>query len=96
MNLIDAQTTLGEDVDGLHVKATQFIPGTFMDRIADLRGNSVSTPAGEFHLACSIPEITVDRWHREGFDINRESIQDIMKKLRAEHLDGFIATNKRI
>jgi hypothetical protein len=85
-----------EDAPGepLVIKHTQYIPDDFLGELRKEREASLSTPAGEFHRVCSIPTAWVDEWLAEGFDIYREPIKDVLKRLRAKQLDGFITSNK--
>ena len=92
----EKRVTFDDAPEGLLIKSEQTITSEFLDNLADMRFDSISTPAGDFHCVASIPTAVVDRWYREGFDIMREPIRDIMNRLRKESLDKFIATNKRI
>jgi hypothetical protein len=51
---------------------------------------------GEFHRVASIPTVVVEKWLREGFNIWEASGPEIVKRLKAENLDAFMATEKRI
>jgi hypothetical protein len=44
----------------------------------------------------SIPTAVVEQWMREGFNIWEATGQEIVKRLKDQALDGFMATNKRI
>jgi hypothetical protein len=47
----------------------------------------------------SIPTVVVEKWMREGFDILTDrniTPAQIVKKLKEENLDGFLATEKRL
>jgi hypothetical protein len=79
---------------GLIVKHEQHIPDEFISSLRREREDSLSTPAGEYHRVASIPTAIVDKWLKEGFDIYRETVQEILKRLRKEQLDGFITSNK--
>jgi hypothetical protein len=96
--LHDVEWQMGEDVGGLHIKKQQIITDQFMDDLKDARFAS-KAPAGDFHKVASIPVAIVEKWMREGFNILADrniTAAQIMKRLRAEGLDGFLATNKRV
>lgn len=84
------------DYGSLVIEHKQEIEQSFLDRLREARNGSTSAPAGEFHLAASVPAVVYERWLREGYDMSKEPIHKTLAKLRAEHLDGFIATNKRL
>ena len=46
----------------------------------------------------SIPAVIAEKWMREGFNILDPNVngKEILKRLRAENLDAFIATEKSI
>jgi hypothetical protein len=44
----------------------------------------------------SIPTVVVEQWLREGFNIWEATGPEIVKRLRDQNLDGFMATEKRI
>jgi len=96
INIFDAEGNLTVNVDGLAVREDQHIPQSFLDDLKNAREDSVRERAREFHHVASIPVAVVNKWMREGFDIYEATIPEIMTRLRAEHLDAFIATKKRI
>jgi hypothetical protein len=89
--LVDFDTAPGGD---LIIKQSQWVPDEFLSDLRRERDDSLSTPAGEMHRVCSIPTGVVDKWMQQGFDVHREPISEILKRLRKEQLDGFITTNK--
>jgi hypothetical protein len=96
--LHDVEWQMGESVGGLHIKKQQIITDAFMDDLKDARFAS-KAPAGNFHKVASIPVAIIEKWMREGFDILKDkniTAAQIVKRLKAEGLDGFLATNKRI
>ena len=44
----------------------------------------------------SIPVIVVEQWMREGFNIYEATPQEIVKRLKDQNLEGFMATEKSI
>jgi hypothetical protein len=98
-NLIGIDTTFHGDADGINRKHTQHIPDSFLKNLADMRHNSTQTREGEFMKLASIPTVVVEKWMREGFDILTDrniTPAQIVKKLKEENLDGFLATEKRL
>jgi hypothetical protein len=94
-NLIDKLVSFDTAPGGeLIIKHEQDIPDEFISDIRKERMDSLHTPAGEFHRVARIPTAVVDKWYAEGFDIHREPVTEILKRLRKEQLDGFIASNK--
>jgi len=82
--------------EGLIIKHTQEIPEEHLDQLRIQKANSISTPMGELHRVCSIPTNLVEQWQREGFDVMKEPVQEVLKRLRKAQLDDFITTNRRI
>ena len=94
--LINPVNDLVENVGELAIKRQQFIPQSFMDDIREQRENSLSQPCGDMMHVARIPVAVIDKWDREGFDYNRAPIEDILRKLQLDQLEGFIATKKRV
>lgn len=93
-NITDAEQKPAGLTD-LTVRKDQIITDAFLDGLKEDRMASKAR-AGDFHKVASIPVVVVEKWLREGFDIYRESASAILKKLRDEDLQAFIATEKRI
>jgi hypothetical protein len=94
--LIDPSWSIVGDQDALAIKHEQDIPSSFLKSLSDLRSSSTHAREGNYMKLCSIPVVVVEKWLREGFDIYKESASSIMKRLRKEDLDAFIATSKSI
>lgn len=80
----------------LVMKNTQHITQAFLDDLKDARNESTSKKEGEFMRAASIPVAVVEQWTREGFNIYEATGKEIIKRLRDQNLDYFLATDKRI
>lgn len=92
--LVDFEEDHGEN--RLLIKHSQDIPDEW---IADLKRAKIDAdhaPIGEFLHVATIPTIWIERWMKEGFDINRASAREIVKKLKQDQLDAFITTNKQV
>lgn len=81
--------------DDLAVKYEQEITSEFLQ---DLQDRFVGTrdATGELLCAAVIPTSIVDRWMREGFNVFEEPIAASVARLRAENMQKFITTSKRI
>lgn len=77
-------------------KHTQHISQAFLDDLKDARHESTGKPMGDFHRVASIPTAVVEKWLREGFNIWEASGPEIVKRLQAEDLQMFMATERRI
>lgn len=77
-------------------KHTQNISQAFLDDLKDARNESTGQKMGEFHRVASIPTAVVEKWLREGFNIWEASGPEIVKRLKAEDLQMFMATDRRI
>jgi len=86
------------NADGLVPKKSQDIPQSLLDSIKEQRNSSKEQKEGEFMKVASIPAVIAEKWMREGFNILDPNVngKEILKRLRAENLDAFIATEKSI
>ena len=90
---------VAEDDDTLTRKHFQSIPQWHLDDLAEQRNASSGKREGEFMRVASIPTVIVEKWMREGFNILTDrniTGADIVKRLKAENLDAFMATEKSI
>jgi hypothetical protein len=77
-------------------KHTQEISQAFLDDLKDSRNASKDQREGEYMRAASIPVAVHEQWLREGFDLYQATGPEIIKRLRDQNLDYFLATEKRI
>jgi hypothetical protein len=82
--------------DGLIIEKSQHIPTEFLDRLRDLRHDSMSVREREFQHVAAIPVALVDRWLKEGYDVYQEPIRKTVAKLKHENLEYFLATAKNV
>lgn len=97
--IIDAnQRLLYGPGDERGVLIEQTLPDSFFTNLAERRAESDSAPSGDLLHFASIPAAVVEKWRREGFDVfsKAATVQEISKRLRAEDLTKFLATNKRV
>ncbi len=77
----------------------QHIPQSFLDECADERNTGFARGAmPDAVTVCRVPVVVVEKWLREGFDIFAAENDDraIVRRLRAQGLDHFITTNRRV
>lgn len=79
-------------------KITQEIPDEFIRTLREDRLASSNERMGDFHKVASIPVALAEKWITEGFNIfdKNVTVPEILKRLNAESLTDFIATNRRI
>ena len=82
--------------DDVYRKHTQDISQAFLDYLKDSRNASKDQSEGEFMRVASIPVAVVEQWQREGFNIYEATGPEIVKRLKDQNLDAFMATEKRI
>lgn len=98
-NLIGIDTDFIQDNENVIRKQTQEIPQWHLDALARERNASRGQREGEFMRVASIPNVVVEKWMKEGFDILKDQNitgRQILKRLRDENLDAFITTEKSI
>jgi len=97
-NLVGINTEYGADAGGVFQKHTQEIAPFFLDSLAEQRHANDNKREDDFMSVASIPVVVVEKWMREGFNImsGEHSAAEIVKRLRAENLEAFLTTNKRV
>ena len=99
-NLIGIDTNfVEEDDETLTRKHTQHIPQWYLDSLKKERDASRGQREGDFMRVASIPTVVVEKWRRDGFDIMADrniTGAEIVARLKAENLDGFLTTDKAI
>lgn len=80
----------------LVIEHRQEIPESFLDRLKAKRNATSGAPMGDFHQVASIPTVIYEEWLRQGYDAQKEPIAKTVAKLKAESLDAFLTTDKRI
>lgn len=96
--LVGVDTEFGANADGLFMKKSQEIPQHLLDDLKDQRNQSTTRREGEFMKVASIPAVVAEKWLKEGFNILDPNVngREIVRRLKAENLDGFLATDKEI
>ena len=96
LDLLGVSTDFLEQGNDLVRKHTQHISQAFLDDLKDSRNASTTSKPSEFMRAASIPVAVIEQWTREGFNIYEATGKEIIKRLRDQNLDYFLATEKRI
>lgn len=93
---IDADFAFQENSEGLVIEKYQEIPQTFLDDLRAEKANSKSVREGEYMRVASIPVAVVEHWVATGFDFWNASAKEIVARLKQDHLDDFLTTNKQV
>ena len=78
------------------VKREQTISDSFIQDLRDNRYASHDNREGETMRVASIPVVIHEKWLAEGFDLFQHPHKTVVAKLKAENLDYFIATDKKL
>lgn len=98
IDLVGVKNDFEEQAGSLVRQDSQHISDTLLSSLKDKRHETANQMEGDFMHVASIPVIFVEKWQREGFDIMQPGVtyKEIVARLKAENLDGFMATDKRI
>ena len=96
MRIIDVNTTFGANADGVYQEHTQVIPQEFLDALKAERDAKAAVRSGELERTTSVPTFVYELWQRQGRDPWRATTREIIKWLKADGLDSFIVTPKRV
>jgi hypothetical protein len=96
MHITEKNVRYKVNADGLLIEHEQDIPDWYLTDLANQRNASAYGRMGEFVRVASVPEVLVDKWLAEGFDIHRESAAAICARLKAENASKFLTTVKRV
>ena len=88
---------VSEDCEAGYVRhRSQDIDDSFLDNLRTKRIETANSRLPDMTLVASIPAIFVVKWMDEGFNIYREPLKAILKKLADENLGDFLATNRKM
>jgi hypothetical protein len=98
LNFEDVTRRLTIDGDNAVVRRQQDISDAFWDQVKNVKHVQDHAPIGDFHQVASIPCVLVEKWFAEGFNMfdPNVSIQDVLKRLRAEDATDLITTSRTI
>jgi hypothetical protein len=106
--VIDSLVSFAEDHSDsaagpkLVIKHSQDIPDDHISQLKRDKIDTLHTPTGDFMRVASIPVEILQKWDREGFNFEEvlasgtTGLQRVLNRLKADSLDVFITTNKRI
>lgn len=93
-------TTVGHQVkmveDDLFIRHTQHLPQSFLDSLKAERSQSMDQRERNYMKVASVPVAVHEQWLRDGFDMTKEPVKDVLKRLHAQNLDAFITTSKSL
>lgn len=95
-SLLGVNTQYLQEGNDVVRKHTQHITQAFLDDLKDSRNASDDVRESEMMRVASIPVAVHEQWLREGFNLYEATGPEIVKRLRDQNLDYFMATNKRI
>jgi hypothetical protein len=96
--LNDANTNVSL-IDGEYVfRRTQDVTDDFLTNLDDQRAASANRPTGDLHFAGSIPNVVVEQWLADGFNIfdPNVTLKDIFARIRRENMERLIGTTKTL
>ena len=94
--LIDTDMAVAQDADGLYRTQSQEISSDFLQELQNQKTAGGYTQSGEMLKMASIPVVIVEQMLKEGVDVYKAPIKDIIKWLKTHDMDHFITTSKRI
>ena len=94
---IDSDFTIAQQGDDLFRVTKQNIPASFLKQLHDEKHESNGvTASGEMVKLASIPVAVVEHMQREGIDVYKAPVKDIIKWLNNHDMDGFLTSTKRL
>lgn len=94
----EVHRNLNFDGDKAVIRRTQDIPDDFWDQVEQLRHINKTEPTGEYMHVAAIPDVIVEKWFAEGFNIFDPNVdhKQILARLRAEDCERLITTSRTI
>jgi len=97
VGLIDAETTFGENVEGLYLAHKQAITDEFMDELKSERmAKAALERPGSMNRVARVPTFVWELWMRQGRDPYHATARQIVNWLERDDLQAFISTPKRV
>lgn len=96
MRVFDNETNFGVNAEGLFRETSQVIPQEFLDSLKSERFAKAAVRSGELERTTSVPTHVYEIWMAQGRDPWRAPQREIIKWLKADGLEAFIATPKRV
>jgi hypothetical protein len=94
----DVDAVFHEDrTDGLIIEKRQDISDDFLSQLRGIKADSADQRERNFMHVAAVPVSVHELWmERDNYDCTKEDIRTTVKKLKAEGLDAFVVTNKRV
>lgn len=96
VSFLDVHTDIDVSLGDIVVKNQQVIDSEFVAGLRDERMRSTHSRAGEFHRVASIPTLFVNEMMKEGLDVYKAPIKDIVAWLKKRNLTDFLTSNKKV
>jgi hypothetical protein len=93
---VEHDVLMGDHGKGLIITRQQEIPEEYLRELRDAKDAQDARFAPDMLRVASIPVVVVEKWLRQGFDIYRATLPEIMAMLRKEELDAFVTTRRRV
>lgn len=94
--LVDTDMGVVQDADGLYRTNTQQITDSFLQDLKNQKSAGGYTQSGEMLKMASIPVVVAEQMMKEGVDVYKAPIKDIIKWLKNNDMEHFLTTSKRI
>lgn len=94
--LVDTNMGVHQDADGLYRTNTQQITDSFLQDLKDQKSAGGYTQSGEMLKMASIPVVVAEQMMKEGVDVYKAPIKDIIRWLKNNDMEHFLTTTKRI
>lgn len=97
MTMLDVRENLHptED-DAIIIHRQQDISDAFLSNLHSERMASAHLREAEYMHVADVPAAVFDLWHALGYDPWRMEAREIIRLLKRDHLDAFIATSKAV
>ncbi len=96
MKILDNQVGVKQDADGLYRTLSQEIPDSYISALKNQKDAGGYTDTGEMLKMASIPVVIAEQMLKEGVDVYKAPIRDIVKWLKNNDMGHFLTTDKRI
>lgn len=94
LSLLDNEPTFGTNADGVFIRRDQEVTDDLLSHIADERHAASYMRSQDYRLAASVPTGVVEVWLAQGRPVYSASCKDVVKWLRADGLDAFVASKR--
>ena len=97
VDLIDAETTFGENCEGLYLAHRQDITDDFLEELkCERHAKAALSSPGAMNRVARVPTFVWELWMRQGRDPYHATARQIVNWLERDDLQAFISTPKRV